>query len=296
MAKQYGGVETGGTKIVCAVGSGPDELSAVERFPTTDPTETLGRIIDFFSSHDAIAALGVASFGPLDLRRDSDAYGSVAATPKPGWAGTNVRSVLMSALDIPIAIDTDVNGAALGEWRWGAARGLDTFVYLTVGTGIGGGGRTNGELMHGMNHPEMGHLLIPRAHGDDFPGICPFHGDCLEGMAAGPAIETRWKTPARELGPMTESAVALEADYLGSALMNLILTLMPERIVLGGGVMKLPGLLEATRAETTRKLAGYVDDARVTSAIDDYIVRPELGDEAGILGAIALAQRLVDAA
>jgi len=295
MAKQYGGVETGGTKIVCAVGSGPDELSAVERFPTTDPTETLGRIIDFFSSHDAIAALGVASFGPLDLRRDSDAYGSVAATPKPGWAGTNVRSRLTSALDVPIAMDTDVNGAALGEWRWGAARGLDTFVYLTVGTGVGGGGMTNGELMHGMNHPEMGHLLIPRAHGDDFPGICPFHGDCLEGMAAGPAIEARWKTPARELGPMTESAVALEADYLGSALMNLILTLMPERIVLGGGVMKLPGLLEATRAETTRKLAGYVEDARVASAIDDYIVRPELGDEAGILGAIALAEQLVDA-
>lgn len=295
MAKQFGGVETGGTKIVCAVGSGPGDLSAVERFPTTDPTETLGRIIDFFSRHDGIAALGVASFGPLDLRSDSDAYGSVAATPKPGWAGTNVRSTLASALDLPIGIDTDVNGAALGEWCWGAARGLDTFAYLTVGTGIGGGGMTNGELMHGMNHPEMGHLLIPRAGSDDFPGICPFHGDCLEGMAAGPAIEARWKVPARELGPLTESAVALEADYLGSAIMNLTLALMPERIILGGGVMKLPGLLEATRAETTRKLAGYVEDPRVSSGSDDYIVRPQLGDEAGILGAIALAQRLVDA-
>lgn len=296
MADQYGGVETGGTKIVCATGTGPGDLSAVERFPTTDPTKTLGRITDFFSSHDPIAALGVASFGPLDLRRDSDAYGSVAATPKPGWAGTNVRDRLAAALEVPVAIDTDVNGAALGEWRWGAARGLDTFVYLTIGTGVGGGGMANGELMHGMNHPEMGHLLIPRAPRDDFPGICPFHGDCLEGMAAGPAIEARWKTPARELGPLTESAVAVEADYLGSALMNLILTLMPERIILGGGVMKLPGLLEATRAETTRKLAGYVEDSRISSQIGGYIVRPALGDEAGILGAIALARRLVDTA
>lgn len=295
MADHYGGVETGGTKIVCAVGNGPGELAAVERFPTTDPNETLGRIVDFLTSHGPIAALGVASFGPLDLRGDSTAYGSVAATPKPGWAGTNVRERLAEALGVPVAIDTDVNGAALGEWRWGAARGLDTFVYLTVGTGVGGGGMANGELLHGMNHPEMGHLLIPRASEDDFPGVCPFHGDCLEGMAAGPALEARWKRPTRELGHLTEPAVAIEADYLGSALMNLTLTLMPQRIILGGGVMKLPGLLAATKAATTSKLAGYVEDTRISTGIDDFVVRPALGDEAGILGAIALARRLVGA-
>jgi fructokinase len=289
---QYGGVETGGTKIVCAVGTGPGKLAAVERFPTTDPTETLGQIIAFFATHDPIAALGVASFGPLDLRSGSENYGSVAATPKPGWAGTNVRDVLGAAVGVPVAIDSDVNGAALGEWRWGAARGLDTFLYLTIGTGIGGGAMTNGELVHGVNHPEMGHLLIPRVPDDAFPGICPFHGDCLEGMASGPAIEARWGVPGRELGPLLDQAVALEADYLGSALMNLTLTLMPERIILGGGVMHTPGLLEAVRSATTRKLAGYLEDPRVSAGVDEYVVPPGLGDEAGILGAIALAQRI----
>ena len=294
MAIQYGGVETGGTKIVCAVGTGPGRIAAVERFPTTDPTETLDRIVQFYERRQPIAALGVASFGPLDLRLDSPSFGSVAATPKPGWAGTNVRDELATALDVPVAIDSDVNGAALGEWRWGVAQGLDTFVYLTVGTGVGGGGMANGELIHGRNHPEMGHLLLPRAPEDDFPGICPFHGDCLEGMASGPAIEARWGVSSRELGPHLDRAVAFEADYLGSAMMNLTLVLRPQRIILGGGVPKIPGLLDAVRGATTRKLAGYVDDPLILSGLDDYIVRPGLGDEAGVLGAIALAQRAAD--
>ena len=291
MANRYGGVETGGTKIVCAAGTGPGALAATERFPTSDPTETLDRIVGFYRNQEPIVALGVASFGPLDLRADSPDYGSVAATPKPGWTGTNVRDELAAALGVPVLIDSDVNGAALGEWRWGAARGLDTFLYLTVGTGVGGGGMANGELIHGRNHPEMGHLLIPRASGDDFPGICPFHGDCLEGMASGPAIEARWGVSSRELGPHLDRAVELEAHYLGAAMMNLTLTLRPQRIILGGGVLKIPGLLDGVRAETVRKLAGYVEDPIVVEGIDDYLVRPGLGDEAGVLGALALAQR-----
>jgi fructokinase len=187
----YGGIEAGGTKWVCAIGSGPDDIRAMTRFPTTAPDETLSHAINFFRAHsEELTALGIASFGPVDLQPASPTWGHVTTTPKPGWANTDVAGALGGALDVPIGFDTDVNGAALAEHRWGAAQGLDTFIYLTIGTGIGGGGMIGGKLMHGLVHPEMGHIRVPHdCAADPFPGVCLFHGDCLEGLASGPAIE-----------------------------------------------------------------------------------------------------------
>ena len=192
----YGGIEAGGTKFVCAVGSGPDDLRAEVRFPTTTPSETIGRAISFFQeeeSSDSLDAIGIASFGPIDPNPSSRCFGYVTSTPKPGWAHTDFAGVVHRALGVPVGFDTDVNVAALGEHRWGAAQGLDTFIYLTVGTGIGGGGMVNGKLIHGLMHPEMGHLRVPHDwETDPYPGCCTYHGDCLEGLASGPALEGRW--------------------------------------------------------------------------------------------------------
>ena len=197
MTNLYGGIEAGGTKFVCAVGSGPDDVRAEARFPTTTPAETLGQAIAFFEAQQRVygrlAGLGIASFGPVDPRPGSPTFGFVTTTPKPGWAQADVAGPLRRALGAPVGFDTDVNGAALGEWRWGAGQGLDTLVYLTIGTGVGGGAVVGGQLVHGLLHPEMGHLRLPRDPvRDPFPGICPYHGDCLEGLAAGPALEKRW--------------------------------------------------------------------------------------------------------
>ena len=189
-----GGIEAGGTKFVCAVGTGPGDLRAVERFPTTTPEETLGRAIAYFRDRP-VAAVGVGSFGPVDVDPDSPTWGHVTSTPKPGWQGADVAGGVARALGVPVGFDTDVNAAALAEHRWGAAQGLDTFVYLTVGTGIGGGGLIAGRRLHGLTHPEMGHIRVPRVPGDDFAGVCPYHGDCWEGLASGPAIEARWGPP-----------------------------------------------------------------------------------------------------
>lgn len=290
----YGGIEAGGTKFVCAVGTGPDDLRAESRFPTTAPDETLSRVVEFFRQQQAnygeLAGVGIASFGPVDLRRDSPTFGCITSTPKPGWSWTELAGVIGRALGVPVAFDTDVNGAALGEHRWGAARGLEDFVYLTVGTGIGGGGMSGGRLMHGLVHPEMGHIRIPHDfRRDPFPGHCPFHGDCLEGLAAGPAIAARWGRPADEL-PADHPAWELQAHYLALAVVNFICTLSPQRIIVGGGVMQQPRLLPAIRDHVLELLAGYVQSPAVTESIDAFIVEPELGERAGILGAIALAQ------
>jgi fructokinase len=289
----YGGVEAGGTNFVCAVGTSPADLRAMTTFETTTPEETLGRAIAFFEQQDALeplAALGVASFGPVDLDPDSPTYGSITSTPKPGWAGTDVRGRLGLALGVPVAFDTDVNGAALGEHRWGAAQDVSTFVYLTVGTGIGGGGLVQGRPLHGLVHPEMGHLRVPHdRERDPFPGTCPYHGDCLEGLAAGPALEARWGRPGEEL-PANHPAWTLEAEYLALGLTNLILTLSPERIILGGGVMTQQHLLPRIRRRVQGLLAGYVAAPALDNEINRYIVPPALGDRAGVLGAIALAR------
>ena len=294
MTTIYGGIEAGGTKFVCAIGSGPDDLQAETQFPTTSPDETIGRAIEFFRAQPTeLAAVGIAAFGPVDLNPASPTYGHITTTPKPGWANTDLAGAIGRALGVPVGLDTDVNGAALGEHRWGAARGLDTFLYLTIGTGIGGGGIVGGRLMHGLIHPEIGHMRLPHDwSADPFPGLCPYHGDCLEGLAAGPAIQARWGQPAQAL-PDDHPAWPLQARYLGLALANLVCTLSPQRIILGGGVMNVPLLLPLVRAEVQCLLNGYVQAPDILATIDSYIVLPALGGRAGVLGAIALAEATV---
>ncbi|HKY83950.1 MAG TPA: ROK family protein [Anaerolineales bacterium] len=296
MRRLFGGIEAGGTKFLCAVGSGPDDLIAEERIPTTSPPETLGQAIAFFRKQEAelgrIAALGIGSFGPVDLDPQSPHFGWITSTPKPGWADTDLRSPFLRALQIPVAVETDVNAAALGEGRWGAAQGLDTFLYMTIGTGIGGGVLVEGKPLHGLLHPEMGHIRIPHDRTvDPFEGVCPFHGDCLEGLATGPAIERRWHAPAPSL-PEDHPAWRLEAHYLALALTNFICTLSPQRVILGGGVMAQASLLPRIRKEVVELLHGYVQAPPILEAIDEYIVPPALGSRSGILGSLALASLL----
>jgi fructokinase len=281
----YGGIEAGGTKWVCAIGDGPDELERVTVIPTTTPAETLAQATSFFAGNGALGALGIGSFGPVDLAR-----GRITTTPKAGWANTDVVGALRDALSLPVAFDTDVNAAALGEARWGAAVGLDTFCYITVGTGIGGGGMANGRLMHGLLHPELGHMRVPHDRDrDPFPGVCPFHGDCLEGLASGRAIAARWGRPGEEL--VAEGAVwELEADYLALGILNVVAVLSPQRVVVGGGVMQAPMLLQLVRRRVVELAAGYFDVSELGTSIDDYVVMPLLGDRAGVVGAIELAR------
>ena len=290
-ASCVGGVETGGTKTVCAIGSGPNDLRAQACFATTTPAETLGRVVEFFRAHTVrmpCAAIGIASFGPLDLDPASATVGCLAATPKPGWSHADVAGPVRRALARPVRLDTDVNAAALAEHRWGAGVGYDPLVYVTVGTGIGGGAVVAGRPLHGLVHPEMGHMRIPRDVSDAFPGTCPFHGDCLEGLASGPGIQARRGLPAEAL-PVDDPVWALEARYLALGLANIVTVLSPRRIVVGGGVMRRAGLLDEVRTEVQRVLAGYVGTPAITGAIESYIVSPQLGERAGVLGALALA-------
>lgn len=291
----YGGIEAGGTKMVCAVGGGPTDLRAEMRIPTTTPEETLGQIITFFQQQaSAITAIGIGAFGPLSPDPAAPDYGFITTTPKPGWANVDVAGTIGRALGVPVGFDTDVNVAALGEARWGAAQGLNTFLYLTVGTGIGGGGLSNGRLMHGLLHPEMGHILLPyNRERDPFSGVCPYHGDCLEGLASGPAMRARWGEAAETL-PADHPAWALEAHYLALACVNFICTLSPQRIILGGGVMSQSLLFPLIRREVQNLLNGYVQAPAILQHIDTYIVPPALGGRAGVLGALALAEQVTD--
>ena len=290
-------VEAGGTKFVCAIGTGPDDVRTTTSFATTSPEESLGQAVAFIQEHQRIglevAAVGIACFGPLDLREESPTYGRITSTPKPGWRDTDVVAPFTDAFGVPVGLDTDVNGAALAESQWGAGQGLDPVVYVTVGTGIGAGAMVNGGLLHGLVHPEMGHVPVRRHPDDPFEGVCPYHGDCLEGLASGPAIEARWQRVARDLGPERDRAVALEAWYLAQLASTLAYVLSPEVIIFGGGVLKLPGLLVAIQAETATLLNGYLDAAVAREHIDQYIVTPQLGDRAGVLGGIALAHRQI---
>lgn len=289
----YGGIEAGGTKWNCVVGTGPDDLRAETRIPTTTPAETISRAVAFFEQHGPLAALGLGVFGPLDLRPESPSFGQITTTPKPGWAFTDVLGMFQRALGVPVRLDTDVNAAALGEYRWGAARELPTFVYLTIGTGIGGGVMIDGAMLHGLLHPELGHMLVPHNRArDPFDGVCPYHGDCLEGLAAGPALERRWGQRGETL-PAEHPAWTLEAHYLALALVNIICTLSPQRIILGGGVMEGGALLPLIRREVQDLLRGYLQLPALTNTIDQYIVAPGLGGRSGVLGALALAQAAV---
>jgi fructokinase len=285
-----GGIEAGGTHWTCAVGRGDGEVECLESFPTTTPAATLGRAVDFFGAVDDLEAVGVGAFGPVEVDRSSPRWGTITTTPKPGWRDTDVVGPLAAALGVPIALDTDVNAAAVGEWTHGAAQGLDTFVYVTVGTGIGGGVFANGRPVHGLLHPEVGHMLIPHdRERDPFPGSCPFHGDCFEGLASGTAMRARWGRPGEEL--TDPEAWDLEASYLALGLANVVLVLAAERIILGGGVGSAPGLLPRVRAHLREALAGYVDSPRLgETGIDDYLVAPGLGVRSGVVGAIELAR------
>jgi fructokinase len=294
-ANLYGGIEAGGTKFICAVGTEPDDIRAKTHFATTTPKETIGKAIDFFRQEiekEPLIAIGIASFGPVDPNPASPTYGYITATPKAGWSYTNFAGTVQDALGIPVALDTDVNVAALGEQKWGAGQGLDTFIYLTVGTGFGGGGIINGQPMHGLIHPEMGHIRIPHNYQvDPFSGCCPFHGDCLEGLASGKSMEKRWGKPPEEIPP-DHPAWELEATYLATGVVNFICTLSPQRIIIGGGIMKKPNLLPMVRNKVKELLNNYVRSPEIAERINSYIVPPALGDLSGVLGAIALAQTI----
>ncbi|GGK81262.1 fructokinase [Sphaerisporangium melleum] len=288
---RYGAIEAGGTKWVCAVADAGGQIIATDVIPTTTPAQTIGGAVAFLRRHGPLAAVGVGTFGPVDLRAGSPSYGHITTTPKPGWAHTDVVSPLREALRVPVGLDTDVNAAALGEWRRGAGRGLDTFAYLTVGTGIGMGAVVNGRLLHGLLHPEFGHIRVPHDQvRDPYPGGCPFHGDCLEGLASGAAMRQRWGRPAEQLDD--PRAWELEADYLAHAVMNLTYTLSPERIVIGGGVAGHPGLMALVRARVLDLAAGYpaAEALTVPAAVAEYVTGPALGGHSGITGAAELAR------
>jgi fructokinase len=289
----FGCIEAGGTKFIVGVGTGPDDLKTVT-VPTTSPAATLEKIVAYFreTAGPQLSAVGVGAFGPIDLRAESSTFGFITSTPKVEWQQYDLAWTLHRALDVPIGFDTDVNAAAAGEARWGAGRGIADFIYLTVGTGIGGGAMVNGELIHGMVHPEMGHIRIPHNLAEDpYPGGCPYHQDCLEGLASGPAMQARWGTAAQQL-PADHPAWALEARYLALGLQTWVCTLSPERVVLGGGVMQNANLFPMVRKELVRLLNGYIHARPLLEGIDLYVVPPELGNRAGVLGAMVLAEHI----
>jgi len=291
----FGAIEGGGTKFVLMIGRSPTDIVRRASIPTTSPVETLARCIAFF--HDAqleqrVSAIGVGMFGPVDLDRRSATYGSITSTPKAGWGNTDVVGPLTRALGVPIGWEHDVTAALLGERRWGAAAGLDPVLYLTVGTGVGAGVFVNGAPLHGLLHPEMGHLLLPALPGDEFSGVCPFHGRCLEGLVSGPAIAKRAGRPAEDL-PATSPIWTMVAEYLAMALMNYSLVLSPRRLVLGGGVLHQPALLPRVRVSLRRRLADYLQHPLLRERLDEYIAPSALGDDAGVLGALELAQQAV---
>lgn len=291
--KYYGGIEAGGTKFICIVASDPDHILEQARIPTTSPGETLGRTIEFFqpftSSHQ-ISAIGIGCFGPLDIDPTSPTFGFITNTPKPGWSGTNVRGAILRTLNVTAVIDMDVNSAALGEYKWGASQGCDPSLYLTVGTGIGGGYVINGTPLTGLLNLELGHIRIPHdLQLDPFQGICPFHGDCFEGLANGPAIQARFGSRGESI-PDDHPFWEVEAGYIASALTNYILTLSPRKIVIGGGVMGRAFLFPVIRRKVQELLQGYVSHPNLLDDIEHYIVPPALGNRSGSLGAIALAQ------
>lgn len=283
-----GAIEAGGTKFVCGIGQEDGTIMDRVSFPTETPEETMGQVLDYFKGKD-IEAIGIGSFGPIDPVLNSPTYGHITTTPKPHWGQYNIVGAIAEQFAVPIGFDTDVNGAALGEYTWGAAQGLDSCLYITVGTGIGAGAVVGGNLIHGLSHPEMGHIVVRRHPEDTYAGFCPYHGDCLEGLAAGPAIGSRWGKPAVEL-PIDHPAWEMEAHYLAHALMSYVLILSPQKIVMGGGVMKQSHLFPLIRTKLQELLQGYVQHPALNADIDNYIVPPMLGDNAGLCGALGLAR------
>ena len=281
-----GGIEAGGTKMVCAVGDENGVVKDRTSFPTRQPEETFADMIAYYKNWD-IQALGIGCFGPVDLNRQSRTYGYITKTPKPGWGNCDIVGAFKDALGVPVGFDTDVNGAVLGEVTWGAAKGLDSAIYITIGTGVGVGVYVNGGLLHGLVHPEGGHILLIRHPKDTYEGKCPFHKNCVEGLAAGPSIEARWGKKAAELADRDE-VWDMEAYYIAQAITDYILSYSPQKIILWGGVMHQEKLFGMVRKEVLNLLNGYVAHETITEHIDQYIVPPALGEDPGIMGAIKL--------
>lgn len=286
---KFGTLEAGGTKMVLSVGNENNELLEQQSIPTEAPEKTIPAMIDWFRDK-GIVSLGIGSFGPVDLNPASETYGWITKTPKPGWSMKPLLPPMRDALAVPAAIDTDVNAAALAEWKLGAAKGLNSCMYVTVGTGIGAGLVIEGNMVHGLVHPELGHMLLRPEAGDPAPdGFCPYHKGCLEGLASGPAIEKRWGRKAYEL-PEDHEAWELEADYLAQMCVNAICAFSPEKIILGGGVMQQKHLFPLIRARTQRLLNGYVQHPAILDHIETYITEPGLGTKSGATGALLLAR------
>jgi len=289
----YGGIEAGGTKFVCGIGSEEGEILDRSVLPTTGPSETIDRVVGYFESVEDydLGGIGLATFGPVDLNPLSETFGFITSTPKRRWQNFDIKGELERALGHTLPVDTDVNGAVLAEHLWGGAKDVSNAVYITVGTGIGGGVLVNGKLNHGLLHPELGHIRL-RGSDDNagFKGICPFHDYCLEGLASGPAIKARWNQAAESLAPEHPAWIE-EAGYLAEGLVNIILVLSPERIILGGGVMQKAFLFPMIHKKVQELLNGYVQKAEILNKIEEYIIPPSLGNKAGLLGAIALVIR-----
>ncbi len=283
---RLGALEAGGTKMVCAIGNEHGEIFERTSIPTETPEITVPKLIEYFADKE-IDALGIGCFGPIDLNRNSDTYGFITTTPKLAWANYDIVGVFREALKIPVGFDTDVNGSALGEATWGITKGLENSMYITIGTGVGAGIITNGKLLHGMLHPEGGHLLLAKHHSDSYEGSCPYHKSCLEGLASGPAIEARWGEKGVKLADKKE-VWELEAYYIGQALTAYIVILSPQRIVLGGGVMHQEHMMPMVREEVKLQLNGYLKTKELED-MDNYIVLPSLNDNQGIMGALKLA-------
>jgi fructokinase len=295
--KLFGGIESGGTKFVCAVGRDSNHIISDISFPTTNPDETIQKTIAFFAPYaesNELTSVGIASFGPIDLNPTSKTYGYITTTPKAGWQQVDLYGEIQKALNVPIAFDTDVNAAAFGEKYWiPENQPLDPFLYITVGTGIGVGAIINGSPLHGLIHAEAGHIAVPHDWGKDpFPGVCPFHGDCLEGLASGISMNKRWGQSPETLSD-SHPAWDLEAEYIALALVNLIYAYSPQRIILGGGVSQHPGFHQSVRQKVIKINNGYVNSLFLSEKIDDYILPPALGNRSGVLGAIAMAINLV---
>jgi fructokinase len=285
-APLYGLIEAGGTKFVVGIATAHDEIIATHRIPTTTPQETLVAVVDWFREQPKLKALGIASFGPLDIDPASPTWGYITRTPKAEWDHTDLARHLGGALICPVAIDTDVNGAALAESRWGAGKGHRVSIYVTVGTGVGGGAMVDGQILRGLSHPEMGHIRLPRHPADqDFEGVCGFHKDCLEGLTSGPSITARWGKSLSEL-PADHEGHGIIAHYLAQMVVTLQSVFEPGRIVIGGGVSATPGLIDRVRAEAGRLGQGYF-----VGHPAEIVSLPGLGDQAGLQGAFALAQQ-----